>query len=93
MSDPQRLRFVFSALMSAWMSLLMTAFLVWLNLGLDAHYLAHWRHAFLSAWPAAFAIVLLSGPRVQALSQRLASRLRRPAQRRGAEDSARCGSR
>lgn len=70
-----RFRVVFAALMSAWMSLLMTAFVVWLNLGFGAGYLGHWRHAFLSAWPAAFAIVLLSGPAVQRLSRALALRL------------------
>ncbi|MCG8275471.1 DUF2798 domain-containing protein [Stenotrophomonas sp. NLF4-10] len=77
----QRLRFVFAALMSLWMSLLMTAFVVWLNLGFDAAYLRHWRHAFLAAWPAAFTIVLLFGPTVQRLSQRLASWLPAPVQR------------
>jgi len=78
MSNAHRLRFVFSALMSLWMSLLMTAFVVWLNLGFDAGYLAHWRHAFLAAWPAAFAIVLSSGPSVQRLSQAVAARLPAP---------------
>lgn len=82
MSDVQRLRLVFAALMSLWMSLLMTAFVVWLNLGFDAGYLAHWRHAFLAAWPAAFAIVLLFGPAVQRLSQVVAARLPVPVGRR-----------
>ena len=52
MSSTQRLRLVFAALMSLWMSLLMTAFVVWLNLGLDAAYLGHWGHAFAAAWAA-----------------------------------------
>lgn len=81
MSPSQRLRFVFAGLMSLWMSLLMTAFVVWLNLGFDGAYLLHWRHAFLAAWPAAFVIVLLFGPAVQRLSQALAARLPAPAQR------------
>lgn len=75
MSRFQRLRVVFAALMSLWMSLLMTAFVVWLNLGFDGAYLLHWRHAFLAAWPAAFVIVLLFGPTVQRISQALAERL------------------
>jgi len=79
MSDAQRQRLVFSALMSLWMSLLMTAFVVWLNLGFDAAYLAHWRHAFLAAWPAAFAIVLLFGPAVQRLSQVVSAAMPTPA--------------
>lgn len=72
MTQPQRLRLVFSGLMSLWMSLLMTAFVVWLNLGFDVAYLLHWRHAFLAAWPAAFAIVLLFGPTVQRISAAIA---------------------
>jgi hypothetical protein len=75
MSSTQRLRIVFAALMSLWMSLLMTAFVVWLNLGFERGYLLHWRHSFLAAWPAAFVIVLLFGPTVQRISQALAERL------------------
>lgn len=71
MSSTQRLRFIFAALMSLWMSLLMTAFIVWLNLGLDSAYFQHWGHAFAAAWPAAFTIVLIFGPTVQRLSQRV----------------------
>ncbi|KRE96807.1 hypothetical protein ASG87_15915 [Frateuria sp. Soil773] len=79
MSQSQRLRFVFAGLMSLWMSLLMTAFVVWLNLGFDSAYFRHWRHALLAAWPAAFVIVLLFGPTVQRISQALAARLPAPA--------------
>ncbi|MBO9663399.1 DUF2798 domain-containing protein [Dokdonella sp.] len=75
MSQSQLLRFVFSGLMSLWMSLLMTAFVVWLNLGFDSSYLLRWRQSFLSAWPAAFVIVLLFGPAVQRLSHALVARL------------------
>ena len=74
MSDAQRFRLVFAALMSMWMSLLMTGWVVWLNLGLDAHFMAHWRHAFVAAWPAAFLVVLSSGPVVQRLSQAVLAR-------------------
>ncbi|MBO9716763.1 MAG: DUF2798 domain-containing protein [Pseudoxanthomonas sp.] len=75
MSPSQRLRVVFAALMSLWMSLLMTAFVVWLNFGFERGYLLHWRHSFVAAWPAAFAIVLVFGPTVQRISQALAERL------------------
>ena len=74
MNTALRLRLIFAALMSLWMSSLMTAFVVWLNLGFT-DYLAHWRHAFLSAWPAAFTVVVLFGPTLQKLSQRLNARL------------------
>lgn len=82
MSQSPLLRFVFSGLMSLWMSLLMTAFVVWLNLGFGNAYLLHWRHSFLAAWPAAFVIVLLFGPVVMRLSEALVTRL--PVSVRGA---------
>jgi len=74
-SQSRLLRFVFSGPMSLWMPLPMAAFVAWLNLGFDRAYLAHWRHAFLAAWPAAFVIVLLFGPTVQRLSQAFVARL------------------
>ncbi|MFC3530610.1 DUF2798 domain-containing protein [Vogesella facilis] len=66
-----RLRLLFALLMSGLMSLLMTAWVTWLNLGAGAGYLAHWGRAFLAAWPAAFSVVLLLAPTVQRLSLRL----------------------
>ncbi|AXK38820.1 DUF2798 domain-containing protein [Crenobacter cavernae] len=71
MSDTLRLRLVFaglmSCLMSCLMSLLMTGWVTWLNLG----FAGFWGRAFVAAWPAAFAIVVVFGPQVQRLSQRL----------------------
>jgi hypothetical protein len=58
MSTPTRLRITFALLMSGLMSLLMTG---WIG----------WAHAFVLAWPAAFSIVLATGPTVQRFSQRL----------------------
>ncbi|QEL56925.1 DUF2798 domain-containing protein [Chromobacterium paludis] len=74
-------RLLFSLLMSAAMSFLMTAWVTWLNLGLTSDFLARWFHAFASAWPAAFIAVLLLAPPVQKLTLRL---LNRPALSAGA---------
>lgn len=68
-------RLLSSFLMSILLSTLMTAWVTWLNLGLVPDFAARWGHAFVNAWPAAFSIVVLLGPSVQRLSQRL---LRRP---------------
>ena len=71
MSTATRLRFTFALLMSCLMSVLMTGWVSWLNLGLGPDFAWQWARAFVAAWPAAFAIVLAMGPAVQRASQRL----------------------
>ena len=71
MSYATRLRFIFALLMSCLMSMLMTGWVSWMNLGLGPHFAAQWARAFFAAWPAAFMIVLATGPAVQRVSQRL----------------------
>ena len=77
MSDTLRLRLINALLMSLLMSLLMTGWITWLNAGLGADFLLRWKHAFVAAWPAAFTIVVLCGPTVQGLGQRLSRWLAR----------------
>lgn len=71
MPTTTRFRLTFALLMSCTMSLLMTAWVTWLNLGLSPDFLLRWLHAFWAAWPAAFVVVFFIGPKVQAFSQRL----------------------
>ena len=71
MSTHLRLRLVFALLMSFLMSLLMTAWVTWLNLGAGPAYLVHWGKAFVAAWPAAFCVVMLLAPSVQRYSLKL----------------------
>jgi hypothetical protein len=79
MSDALRLRCVFAFLMSLVMTLLMSAWVTWLNIGLQPDFLPRWRHAFLAAWPVAFCAVMLFAPRVQLMSRSIVARLaRRP---------------
>ncbi|WP_300754473.1 DUF2798 domain-containing protein [Janthinobacterium sp.] len=75
MSDAMRLRLVFSLLMSFVMSLLMSAWVTWLNIGLHPDFMLRWRHAFLAAWPVAFTVVILCAPTVQGLSHKLIAKL------------------
>jgi hypothetical protein len=56
------------------MSLLMTGWVSWLNLGMRPDFVQLWARAFVAAWPAAFTIVVLFGPVVQRFSQRLIAR-------------------
>ncbi|MGX9713155.1 DUF2798 domain-containing protein [Janthinobacterium lividum] len=79
MSEALRLRCVFAFLMSLVMTLLMSAWVTWLNIGLQADFLPRWRHAFFAAWPVAFCAVMLFAPRVQVISRNIVARLARPA--------------
>lgn len=67
-------RVVFAVLMSLLMSSLMSGWVTWLNLGLAPTFVAHWRNAFLAAWPAAFVIVVLCGPSVHRIANQLVAR-------------------
>ena len=79
MSDALRLRCVFAFLMSLVMTLLMSAWVTWLNIGLQADFLPRWRHAFFAAWPVAFCAVMLFAPRVQTISRAIVAKMARPA--------------
>lgn len=71
MSNQFKARLLFSIVMSALMSFLMTGWVTWLNLGFGPDYAARWMRAFVAAWPAAFSIVMLCGPAVQRFSARI----------------------
>lgn len=71
MSNQFRFRLVFGLLMSLAMSVLMTGWVTWINLGLGPDFAWNWGRAFLMAWPAAFLIAFAFGPVLQGLTQRL----------------------
>lgn len=71
MSEAQKFRLVFSFLMSLLMSGVMSGWVTWMVIGLSAHFFSSWGRAFITAWPAAFTIVMLCAPTVQRLSQRI----------------------
>ena len=58
-------------LLSFALSLLMSCWVTWINLGLGAHFPGQWIQAFLLAWPAAAVIAFIAGPPVQRLTARL----------------------
>ncbi len=49
-------RLFFSFYMSLFLSVLMTGWVTYINIGLTESYLKHWWTAFWLAWPAAFII-------------------------------------
>lgn len=64
-------RLLHSGLMSFILSVLMTCWVTFINLGLSSAFLSSWANAFLLAWPAAYLIAFLSGPHIANLTERL----------------------
>ena len=75
MPFPLKFRLLSSAIMSLTLASLMTGWVTWLNIGLQADFLPRWRHAFFAAWPVAFCAVMLFAPRVQLMSRSIVARL------------------
>ena len=71
-----RTRMIFAFLMSLLMSVNMSGWITWLNIGFRPDYVARWGRAFLAAWPAAFFAVMTIAPMVHRLTVRLATALR-----------------
>lgn len=67
-------RILFSVLMSLQLSILMTAWITWLNLGFSEEYLSNWFHAWLLAWPAAAIISFFSGPKSHQMANQIIER-------------------
>ncbi len=65
----------FSFCMSLLLSLLMSGWVTYLNLGITDHFWANWLQAFLLAWPAAFAIAVCFGGMVGVVATKLSQRI------------------
>ncbi|MCD8520869.1 MAG: DUF2798 domain-containing protein [Saccharospirillaceae bacterium] len=72
-------RFIFTLIFSFCLSLLMSGWVTFINLGIGSNFLSHWSVAFLNAWPAAFTIAYILSPSVQKLSATLTRRLSKDA--------------
>ncbi|MCF6437255.1 MULTISPECIES: DUF2798 domain-containing protein [Pseudoalteromonas] len=64
-------RIVFTLLLSLFLSILMTLWVTYINLGLSEHFLVDWGRAFILAWPAAAVISFFSAPIAQKITQKL----------------------
>ncbi|MBS1247104.1 MAG: hypothetical protein H6R47_1303 [Proteobacteria bacterium] len=62
---------VFAVIMSAILAFLMTGVITFINTGFDMGFLLRWGRAFVIAWPFALSIVLLLGPHVRTIAERL----------------------
>lgn len=68
---PFKVRLLFAFFMSFSMALLMTFIIVALNTGFSDGFLIRWGKSFITAFPIAFATVLVLAPQVQKLVARL----------------------
>ena len=74
-------RLIFALLMSFILSLLMTAWVTWINLGGSSRFLLQWLQAFILAWPAAAVIAFVCGPEVQKLTLKILQRINKVSSR------------
>ncbi|MCT7360616.1 MAG: hypothetical protein COB09_00940 [Thalassobium sp.] len=63
-------RIAFTLMMSFVLSVLMTCWITFLNLGFTDEFFLRWFNAWVLAWPAAFVIAFVTGPTIQKLSMR-----------------------
>ncbi|RDL44972.1 DUF2798 domain-containing protein [Marinomonas piezotolerans] len=68
-------RIIFATMMSFVLSLLMSAWITFLNIGLTPDFVSSWLHAWILAWPAAGVISFVFAPFLHQLAHRLAEKL------------------
>ncbi|MEW9797862.1 DUF2798 domain-containing protein [Alteromonas sp. CYL-A6] len=61
----------FAILMSLTLSVLMSGWVTFINLGITSDFVSRWMHAFVLAWPAAFIISFTLGGKVKVISDKL----------------------
>ncbi|NOU52304.1 DUF2798 domain-containing protein [Pseudoalteromonas sp. JBTF-M23] len=66
-------RITFTLLLSFFLSVLMTLWVTYINLGITSHFLLNWGKAFILAWPAAAVVSFFSAPIAQKLTNKLMS--------------------
>ena len=67
-------RIIFAILMSFTLSLVMSAWITFVNIGAHPNFFSLWMNAWLLAWPAAGVIAFISGPFVHKVAQRIAEK-------------------
>lgn len=68
-------RFIFALLMSFTLTLVMSAWITYLNIGLDPEFLSFWMHAWVLAWPVAGVVAFIAGPFLHKLAQKMVDRM------------------
>ncbi|MGO2353837.1 MAG: DUF2798 domain-containing protein [Marinomonas foliarum] len=68
-------RILFAILMSFTLSLVMSAWITFLNIGARADFIELWMHFWVLAWPAAGIISFIAGPFLHGLAHKLAAKI------------------
>ncbi|TYL46525.1 DUF2798 domain-containing protein [Marinomonas sp. IMCC 4694] len=68
-------RIIFAVLMSFTLSLFMSAWITYVNIGVTSEFVSFWMHAWVLAWPAAGLISFIAGPFLHGLAQKIANKL------------------
>ena len=72
MHPETKIQIVTAVLMSCFMSLLLSGFFSWLNLGFTQAWLTAWLNGFAMGWPLALGTVLIVGRPIRQIAVRLA---------------------
>jgi hypothetical protein len=68
---PRYAPLIFAILMSCVMAFIVSAFVTWVNTGMNKGYVGRWMHAFIFAWPVAMTCILLFVNKVRSLVAKL----------------------
>lgn len=68
-------RIIFAVLMSFTLSLFMSAWITYMNIGLPSDFVSYWMNAWALAWPAAGIISFVVGPFLHSLAQKIANKI------------------
>ncbi|MCB5162375.1 DUF2798 domain-containing protein [Marinomonas algarum] len=68
-------RIVFAILMSFTLSIFMSAWITYVNVGITENFIELWLNAWVLAWPAAGVISFIAGPFMHGFAQKIASKL------------------
>jgi len=68
-------RIIFAVLMSFTLSLIMSAWITYVNIGMHPDFVRFWMNAWALAWPAAGIISFIAGPLLHSLAYKIANKI------------------
>ncbi|MBR7888184.1 DUF2798 domain-containing protein [Marinomonas sp. A79] len=68
-------RIIFAVLMSFTLSLFMSAWITYVNMGATPDFVSFWMSAWVLAWPAAGIISFIAGPFLHGFAQKIANKI------------------
>ncbi|SBS25443.1 hypothetical protein MSP8886_00281 [Marinomonas spartinae] len=68
-------RIIFAVLMSFTLSLIISAWITYVNIGMHPDFVRFWMNAWALAWPAAGIISFIAGPFLHSLAYKIANKI------------------